>query len=685
MMRIAGKESASVVVDIYPAGTLAGTVRVPAGTAMPAELQIRLRGAPDAAEPLAPVAQSCSVRDGKFVCTLPAGRLDLRLRAEHLRTQYLWGIEIPAGGRRDLGALDLKPGATVVGWIESPRRGFALEAGTVDLEPRRSGARPASDDPARQAAFHSKTRVSSRGFFELAGIPPGLYTLTARYPDFAPARLSPIQVLPLAETELDPIRLQPAAELEVRVEPPRDPYGNRWVLQLSQEDLDHSHFEPVTRGTANEEGAWRAQGLEPGSYLVETNGGYQSEWASTPVFVRPGMAPVDVRLPFVEVFGTVQLGDEPLECVLWFGGLHGAQRIAARSDRSGKFRVFLPDRPSWRIELLNGPLHLSASFPEVLIHKSPGSERARLSLEVPDTLVHGAVVDESGNAVPGTRVKISRSQDHPDDAVTDSSGKFEVRGLSEGTWYFEARAKGFSSESVAADVRERASGADLRLVLRKKLELTGQVIDPSGNPVFGAQIVAMFPGLGTLTTVLPQASTDVSGVFDLSLPAGVEGVQLTVFPPGFTVRQLYADAHSNEPLVIPVSMEGGTLILRYEDRGPDRRLPALETSVVHDFVLASPYFLESWAELNGTPAPDGKQFVIPRLEPGHYTACRTVQVGTLLAGDPAPPGVPCASGELPANGELRLDIPAARPVPSSDEKPPASKRGQPPAAARYKG
>ncbi len=668
-----GEEASSVVIDAYPAGALAGIVRVPAGTPMPAELKVRVRSAPGVAEPLSPIVQSCPVSDGRFACSLPAGKLDIRLRAERLRTQYFWGIDLPAGGRRDIGTLELKPGATVVGWIESPRRGFPLDKGAVDLEPRRSGTRPAADDPTRQAALRYQARVSARGFFELAGIAPGLYTLTARYPGFAPARLSPVEVLPLAETELDPVHLQLPAELEVRIEPPRDPYGKRWVLQLSQEDLDHSHFEPVSQGTAGDDGAWRVRGLEPGSYLVETRGGYRSAWAATPVVVRPEMAPLDIRLPLVEVEGVVRLGGEPLESVLWFGGLHGAQRIPARSDRGGRFLVFLPDRPSWRIELFNGKLNLSAGFPDVPIRKAPGSERARLSIDVPDTVVHGAVADEAGSPAPGARIKVSRSEDHPDDAVADPSGRFEIRGLSAGTWYFEARREDSSSESVAADVRERASGAELRLVLRKKVKLSGQVVDPGGNPLFGAQVVAMFPGLGTLTTALPQTSTDVSGVFSLSLPAGVEGVQLTVFPPGFAVRQLYADARGKEPLVIPVSQDGGTLILRYAQDRPDRRLPALETSIVHEFVLASPYILESWAELNGAPAPEDRQFVIPMLEPGHYTACRTVHVGAFLAGDPAPPGVPCASGELPAGGELKLDLPGARSestaAPSAAEPP----------------
>jgi hypothetical protein len=666
VVRIAGGEPPlPVVVDAYPAAKLSGALRVPVGTPMPAELQVRLRSAPGAADPLGPVALSCPVSGGRFACTLPAGRLDVRLRAERLSTAYLWGVDLSAGGRKDVGTLELKPGASVVGWIESPRRDLALDSGTAELEPRRSGVPPAADDPVRHAALHLRAQVSSRGFFELAGVSPGLYVLTVRYPGFAPARISPVEVQPLAETELDPIRLQLPVELEVRVEPPRDPYGNRWALELLREDLDGSHFERSAAGMAGEDGTWNATGLEPGSYLLQTKGGFQSEWASIPVAVRPGMAPVEVSLPFVEVLGSVRLGEDPLECVLWFGGLHGAQRIPARSDRGGRFRVVLPDRPSWRIELLNGPLHLRASLPDVPIRKEPGSGRARLSLAVPDTVVRGTVVDESGEAVPGSRVKISRPDDHPDDAVADSSGRFEVRGLSAGIWQLEARAKGASSESVAADVRERVAGADLRLVLRRKLELTGEVVDPGGNPVFGAQVVAMFSGLGTLTTALPRASTDVSGVFKLTLPAGVDGVQLTVFPPGFAVRQLYADPHDDAPLVIPVSSEGGTLILRYEDGGPDRRLPAFETSIVHDFVLASPYLLESWAELNGVAGPDARQFVIPQLEPGRYTACRTAQVGALLAGNPAPPGIPCVSGDLPAGGELRLDLSG----PSSKDQP----------------
>jgi len=312
----------------------------------------------------------------------------------------------------------------------------------------------------------------------------------------------------------------------------------------------------VTKGVASAGGVWRAEGLEPGTYQLVAEGGYSSRWAQVPVDVHSGMASVEVRLPFLQVDGLVRMGDDPLQALLWFGGFHGAQRVAARSDRYGKFSVILPERPTWRVEVENRLLGVSATFPELEVRRPPGSDRAKVSLDVPDTTVRGTAVDEENNPVEA-RIRAGSGSAKPDfGSVTTTSGatgKFELRGLAPGSWHFEATAGELSSDNVPVQVHEDSAASEVQLILRKRLKLAGTVVDPAGIPVYGAQVFASFAGWGQLTSVLPEASTDVSGIFNLSLPAGIGEMALTIFPPGFAARQVVVDPFGREPLVIPVS------------------------------------------------------------------------------------------------------------------------------------
>jgi len=540
----------------------------------------------------------------------------------------------------------------------------------VEIRPLRGELNPGPDGPSRQAALQIATHASPRGFFELAGLAPGQYAVTIRHPRYAPAHLSPVEVHPLAETELSPVRLQPPVVIEVQVEPPVEPGGSHWVLTLSREDLGGGHYTEVRKGAASADGGWRVEGLEPAAYRLEVEGGYASRWAQVAVDVHAGMAPVEVRLPFVEVEGRVRMGADPLQALLWFGGSHGVPRVAARSDRQGRFSVVLPEQPAWRVEVVNQILGVWATLPEVEVRKAPGGEWAKMAIEVPDTTVKGSTVDESGNAVKA-RIRAASGSVKPyfgaTEITSDAAGKFEVKGLAPGRWGFEAADGDRTSDNVALQVSESAQGPDLQLVLRRRVKLSGEVVDPGGNPIYAAQVFASFPGWGTLTSHLPETTTDVSGVFKLSLPAGIGAVTLSVFPPGFAVRQVVVDPHSHEALVVPVSPDGGDLVVELSNTpiGSDSRLRL--TSIFHQSYLPPVFYLDNWARLHGLSPADETRLEVPSLEPGIYTACFGIERWSEI-GDPTPllRDPRCASGELTAGGTLVL-------------KPAATKPGTPPA------
>jgi Carboxypeptidase regulatory-like domain len=615
-------------VDLLPAGRVQGVVRTPPDQKMPAELTIRMRPAPGSPLEFPEVSQICRVEEGgRFACVVPAGELDLRLRARGFLTHNRWGAKVPSGRAFDAGSLLLRPGASVVGWIPAPERDFRYQDCTVVLEPYRIGVPPSLADHERASELGQKETVNARGYFEVTGVAPGSYQLTVRHPRYAPAQVAPLDVHPGAETEIHSVVLRPAIDLEVRMDPARGPGGERWHATLLRKGTNPSHLITVQEGLASEEGVLRFPALAPGPYEIQVNTAQGTRWAFEEVEVRPGMAPHVVELPLLEVEGEVLLGSEPLRSQVWFGGVFGAVRVPIETDEEGRFTTFVPQRDEpWRVEVVNVGAQIHATFPGVEVKKAPGQPAARVRLAVPDTAVRGEVVDEAGKPAaariravgPGTPPNVSSGED----------GAFELRGLAPGDWQLEAsagsREAGRQSAPVTVQVAEDRPVESLRLVLRPQVELAGQVVGPAGQAIPGALVYA-FPDQEEqlLTGRTPQATTDVSGTFRLRLPAGAGGTRLLVLAPGFALRQLRTDARSKEPLIVSVQQVGGTVAVAFEGGAEvPEVLKQLGTSLFHDFLIPAD-ILRQWAEAQRAYQEPGR-YVIPMLEPGPSTACYEV-------------------------------------------------------------
>lgn len=92
--------SEPVVLTLLPAGRVEGALEVPAGEALPAEVDVVFEGAgggkPAESEGLlARTKETCPVTDqGSFSCLLPALRLDLRVSAKGFAPVYVWGAAV---------------------------------------------------------------------------------------------------------------------------------------------------------------------------------------------------------------------------------------------------------------------------------------------------------------------------------------------------------------------------------------------------------------------------------------------------------------------------------------------------------------------------------------------------------------------------------------------------------------
>ena len=657
---------------------------MPPGRAEPKQVTVRFRSARGAILQLGETTASCPLAQHRFRCSVAAGELDLRLRVPGYLSHYRWGAHV-SRDTFSVGLLDLKPGAAIVGWIEAPAadRAFRFADCSVEIEPQRVAPSFARQDVERQGALALSSRVNDRGFFDITGVAPGAYVLIARHPRYAPSRIAPVTVLDGGESEVKAIELRPPLAFEVRVEPPVDPYRNPWTVRLSKIGGQPGYATPVAGGPVAADGGWRKTGLEPGAYVLAIDGSFHSSWYHEDIDLSAAGPIHEVRLPIVHVDGVVSLGTKPVPAVLWFGGAHGVVKIPAKSDQKGEFEVSLPAAPeTWSADIGNGPLHLHAHLDGIDVRPVPGSSRAHLRIELPDTAIRGVVVDEAGKPLADIRVQaVPDEGDATTVRSTAPDGKFEIVALKPQGWRLEAASDdggaGMASESVRVQVGADQPAEGIRLTMHPRIKLSGLVVSPEGQGIPGANVIANLEQTDVfLSSTIPETYTDIDGQFELRLPAGAHDVQLTILPPGFAIVQVRVEAGRPEPLVIPASPIGGTIVLSYaRDPSQPAALQRLSTTLFRDFRVGLPSALLEWAAAHGADESDPGAFVIPMVEPGQYTACFDAWLPTFASGRlTARVAKECASGVLAPFGELRLRLPTpAKPTPGLRASGPAGR------------
>ena len=661
------ESGSSVTLPLVPAGTVAGRLKVEDGEELPADIDLRLTPGPGEQARFETATVSCALQGDRWECAVPAGTLDLRLRRPGFLSHYFWKVAIGKNERVDLGVQELKRGASVVGWVqvEDPGPRFQFEKVNVELAVHGISQGRGQEDRRQRTDMGLATTPNARGFFQLTGVAPGSYRVTAVFPGMAPAELAPVQVLPGAETEIQELTLQPPVTLEVHVNPLRTPFRKPWRLYLARRGPVPGHLEPVAEGGSSAEGVWRASGLTPGIYDLSVQDDRNSRWWNEEVEVEAGMPPLDVQVSVMRLEGKLLLGDRPVSGAwLWFGGKHNARRIQVRSNEEGIFYVFLPRQDRWRVDIEAVPLNLQTRLEDVEIpERKSGEPWPRTVLRIPDTGIFGTVVDETGNPIETGTVNASTAQPGARrvSVPADADGAFLVRGLVPGVWKVDAVAVDPEGERrgivPSVEVAEGERTGPVQIVLRRSRTLTGAVLSPEGRGVPGAQVEGILEQ--SLYSVPVSTYTDVNGVFELSVPHSVDHVQINVLPLGYAVTQVTAPLPS-EPMTIPVEAVGGTVEIQYSGDGdphPGQRW--LRTVVLRDGVpVAHPLALQRWSEANAFPRPDGERFRIPMLPPGQYTVC--LDTPSVYATGTVPANAVCAGGYLPPFGELvlALEVPA---------------------------
>jgi len=643
---VAGGEK--VVLEAHAAGTLRGHLQVARLEEVPESIAVtfepaqsfRVQKPKDLVAPtFPPTTRRCPVKEeGIWECVLPGYRLDLRLRVQGYVSQYRWGVLLEPGSELDIGAVPLKRGASLVGWV---RTGDGLPLGSqVEALVEPAAATDAvGRDTVGLPRRKERVPVDLRGFFHFEALAPGSYIVSVEADGYAVASVSPVTVYEGRETSLsEPLLLQRPVTFDLALVPPVDPFGAPWRVSLSPRDSGTAaQFEE-----AGSDGLWRRLDLAPGEYRlrVESTGSSRRTWHFEDLRVEPGMPVYELRLPLIQIEGTVKLGEEPLEALLRFGGRHGARRIDVHTDEEGGFTGYLTEEGEWPLSVYSAATDWKGLAP-VDIEVAPGDSTAHLEIDVPDTWISGEVVDQQGQGVPDAEVSVFHLAQgiEMDQIRTNREGQFESRGLNPGEVAVSARGPNPDTVSTAhrLEVRDGDSTRPIRLVLEKLREIAGRVISSNG-PVPGAR-VSTHPRLPGESFLQQQAQilTDAQGQFSVRLPARAQGLDLTVLAAGFAAEIRHVPAPVPDEITIEVQPYGGTLIL---DLGALGRAPR----VSHEGGLASMLLLRNWARFHGVEDTP-ERLTLPMMDPGAYTVCAS----GLPEGEKS-----CVQGFLPPDGELTL-------------------------------
>jgi hypothetical protein len=638
---------------VFPAGRVRAQVRLAAGEKPLKSLALRLQPsfAPKT-DPLEAVI-ACPIENGTLACAVPVGRFDLRLRAEGgFAPAYLWGVQISPAKETQFGELRLRRGASVSGWVQTAEGLPPSRAGTLKLAP---GSAPTGDLKALDQIEKSSLVVqpNEKGFFQIFGVPPGRYELTAQQPGYAETRTGPIDVRPDLESQvIDRVVLARPVKFDIALDPPLEPYGSPWRVELARHADPAEPPASYLAGTASREGVWRVPGIAPGTYELIVRGDQKDIWHKEFVEVHSGQSDLRIDLPVLRVEGRVRIGEKPLAATLWLSQKAG-RRLRFDSDDHGRFSGVLPGAGVWAPQVDLEAERLRVSLDPVKIEPPQGKTLARVEIRVPDTRLAGQVVDEEGHPLAGAKVLAAPMERKGTDSFeTDEKGEFSVRGLSPGAWLVKAEQGDRQSDFVSIHLPDQGEAPLLRIVARKLQTFEGRIVSAAGA-VPGARVLAWSAFNGQSAASIADAVSGADGSFRLDLPSGTAVLNLAILPPGYAMRLTAVAVSPSQPIEIPVESQGGTLILDLQDGGS----PPL---LAHGGVFALPVALKTWARMQGARTTDSGWLVLPGVEAGPYSVCRGAAAVARMKEGGEPPAAVCTSGVLAPNGELELKSPESR-------------------------
>lgn len=659
---------------VRPTAIIAATLRLPEKEKAPPSVHVRFAEAPKplsfgqlASQRNPPDFQGenrCLLEKTEIRCTVPAGRSDFSIHAAGFVAHYFWDVEMKPGITRVLPPLRMQPGASVSGWVEVAEGEGKIEQVMVELGPRMAASDLDLGSQIRSQQQLKTLHPNARGFYHSDGIPAGGYSVTGRLAGYADAGPLHFEVVRGLETRIgDPLSLRLPEDLVVILEPPLSPKGGPWKLRFAELGRIPGTFGKIHPSNASADGWARLEDLRPGQYLLFIDDQDGQQWHSQEIEVTDDPAPLTVSLDLEAVRGEVTLGGEPLAASLWFGGRFGATRVRFESAADGSFAGSLPRKETWRVDVVAEEPPVSRAIPSVEVHRVSGESTAFVEIALPATRVWGRVIDEQGEPLRRAFVRalsLARTTRPAYSSVLvdeRDKGRFELRGFPAEPLLLSADAEeGRQSDQVTVDVTEGGSGQEVNLVVRQSRRLQGRVVAYGSSPVPG--VAAHVTPLGGPVTFTSTEASRYDGTFPIAVPPSTREAMITLFPPGFAMRNVIValGEESSKEIELRVHQQGGTLELVLPQLSESEGAKVGVVLFNGSGASLSPQMLAHWAAMNGEPAQGLEQLRVPNVEEGSYSLCLVSAAEQVSARPREVARQRCASGYLAPLGYLELSL-----------------------------
>ncbi|MGH9456116.1 MAG: hypothetical protein ACRD2J_00555 [Thermoanaerobaculia bacterium] len=597
----------TIPVDYWAEAVLGGRIRTDD------QREVRTLGATFEAirSDLGPSGEADCVVDGmSFSCGIPAGTMNVRLRAPGYITRYFGPIDLQPRKTTGLGEVPLYRGQAMVGRVEFGR-GVEGELGEVTVTAR---------SMATSTSKGLTAKVDRSGLFHLDGLAPGDYEVAAS--DENGTCSAPVEITVAAGREaeiLRPLVLTRPGRLTISITPPAAPDAQPWHVTLDR-PLGGSQVDTVSEGAADRVGTWSAPALQSGDYLVSVTSGDGSTWAHQQVRLDQSDLVVPILVESRSVRGRVVLGIDPITARLEFVD-EEKRSVRVEADEQGRFRAVLPGKvESYRVRIESSSPPVRTTLERVEL---PDEDR-ELVIELPATSLAGTVVDERGvpSATATVNVKSSAEGFQFIQQDVDAEGLFLLHGLPFGTYRIEADDGLQQSEALAVTFDEENSVVDIEIVLRPSTRLRGRIVSAFG-PVEGARVMAVPTDVPIAYAPAPR--TGARGEFFIALPPRVREIDLHIAAPGFAYSMGHI-GYRDEPFVFALQNNGGMLKLE-APRGTRLRLGHDGATVPVESLRAH------WQVVD-----EGETVVLLEMEPGPYSLCSVESAPRCVEGFLAPYG-----------------------------------------------
>lgn len=563
--------------------------------------------------------------DGAWSCDVPVETLDLVVRVKTFTPHYLFGVKVPG----DLGVMTLRHGASVAAWLDSRTVKSLTKPAQARLMRMTMAVSPELGDklgaPVAEAPF------TARGLVQLAPLAPGTYTLEVTAPGFGPAIVDRIDVFANAESMLrGVIKLEPPLPIRFTFDPPRDPTGKPWRVEVDRRSEYTFHSTSIASAITDGAGRVDVNGQTAGHYTVRVRDSRDNRYAWRELDIRgPQDAQQTIDIPVLRLRGKVTAANEPIPAHLLFGGQSGSERIRADADGEGAFTVVLPHGGKWRVDV-DEP----ASGIHTAIATEVDEKHDSVRIDLPDNDIRGWVTGTDGKRAAGANVLLS-NEDGVITRRSEPDGTFRFRGVRAGQATLNAadpRTREYS-RFVTVAVADGAHIESVELVLQETRTFKGMVTS-QGQPLIGARVTGY--GYGGGPALQQRAVTGVDGGFELSFPAAASQISLLVAAAGRTL-QAFTMPPADHPVTLDVASNGGTLRLHLAGA-------ARASLMSQGAVISMPEIIE-WTRANDPAGLASDTWSVPAMAPGPYRFC---------IGKKGSAGLICREGVLAPGGVLDL-------------------------------